>query len=59
MSAWMRAYRASRPSTEGVRMRLPVTVWNMTVEAPLVQPTHSRAPSLGRRKGRTRTGEDL
>ena len=33
-AVWMSRYSASKPMMEGVRMRLPVTVWNSTVDTP-------------------------
>ena len=50
------AYRASSPMIEGVRMRLPVTVWKTTVDTATAHPTIPRAARVGRRKRSVREG---
>src|SRR5690554_624927 len=54
---WSSRYSASKPMIDGVRMRLSVTVWNITVETATATPTSVIASSLVPRKGSTKSHE--
>ena len=40
---WMSRYSESKPISAGVRIRLPVTVWKITVETPTATETRTIA----------------